>query len=154
MAPQFNREVVAVTTIIRTLTPGVAATRDTAAVAPKTQTLKPGTKFIPLSEEEFLELEAAKAISLDLKRGTSSIESTAVDGPGVPSKVTKTDDTPMTDAVRAEWVERGKKVNVNVGDNWKASTIRTKVEAGEAAAAEQAAIDAAANGGGDGNELV
>ncbi len=150
---QFNQKVVALHTINRTIKPGVAATKDTKAIKPEVQEIAPGTIFVPKDETEFGELMAAKAISLDIPKSATVLPmAPANDGPGV--VVVKEDDSPFADAAdRTSWVERGAKVNVNVGDNWKPATIRKKVTEAEAAAAAQAAKDSNQSGG-DGTELV
>lgn len=138
---QINHKVVALHTIVRTLEPGVAGTKDTPAKKPKVQTIEPGTVFVITDQTEFDDLTAAKSISLDIPKAAFVAAPAPIDdGPGVP--VVKEDDTPFaSDAERAEWVERGKKVDLNVGDNWKPATVRRKVTEAEAAAAQTVASD-------------
>ncbi len=135
-------KVLALHTVQRTLKPGTAATRDTAAVKPVTESLKPGTLFVIEDDHgkdsELAFLLAAKAVTTDIpKSGFSEYVARTVDGPG---ELAKEPAKPLTADERAKLVARGKELGVAgiaTSDNWKDATLAKKVGDAEAAAAEK-----------------
>lgn len=131
-------KVIALHTVIRTLKPGVAATRDTPAVRPVTEELKPGTVFVIDNDNgptsELAELLAAKAVSTEVKSGVVHTAAAALDGPGEP--VVKVE--ALTADAKAKLIARGKELNIKgiaTADTWKDATLTKKVAEAEAEAA-------------------
>lgn len=150
---KLNQKVVAVHTITRALSPGVAATKDTPGKAPTVETLQPGTIFVIDDKDELDSLVKAGAVSLDIpKAPLVSSYAQANDGPGEPEKRKASDkpkaDAPLTAEEKAKLVARGKELGVNgVSESWKDETLRRKV--GEAEAEAKAAAQQHAGEDGD-----
>lgn len=133
-------KVIALHTVMRTIKPGVAATRDTAAVRPVTQELKPGTVFVidddTGPESELAQLLSAKAVSKDVKGGVMHAAAPGADGPGEPVVEAQ----PLSADDRAKLIARGKELGVQgiaTADKWKDATLTKKIGEAEAAAAEK-----------------
>jgi hypothetical protein len=155
---QINQKVVALHTVTRAVTPGKAKTKDSPAVRPQTEEIAPGTIFVVTDSEELDFLVGSHAVSTTIPKAAFAMAPAAVvDGPGDREAARQSkaaeDAVTLSDADRADWIERGKKVGVNVGDNWKAATIVKKVEEAEAESKARAASDAGQTGG-DGSDLV
>jgi hypothetical protein len=154
---QINQKVVALHTVTRTLTPGKAKTKDTPAVRPKTEEIKKGTIFVVSDSDELDYLVKAGAVSTSIPKAAYAMDpAPVIDGPGVvekPKAASATTEVSLSADERKAWVERGAKVGVNVGDNWKDATVVKKVEEAEAESKARAQKDGEQTGG-DGSELV